>query len=140
MWKLWVVFFLVILFYFVACNNDGLNEPTPYGAYSYTSFDSSGTAIVEGWLIMNLKDSSQIIGKWHFEKIGNPQDIGPQVGNGVLEGGVKQNEMWVELNPQFRDNNLQLIGSMENNKYSGTWQWISFIGITNYGTFEAIKD
>jgi len=104
------------------------------------SYDTTGTAIVKGWLIINDIDSSNIIGKWEFKSIGNALDIGPQVGSGELIGGTLEDGIWVELNPQFRDNNLQLIGILGNNKFSGVWQWTSIVGITNHGTFEALKN
>lgn len=141
MWKLYFIIFLALLFSFASCeDNDSLVGPTPPGAYSYTSYDSTGTAIVKGWFTMTNQDSVQIIGNWSFEKIGSPQDVGPQVGAGKLVGGVDQKRVWVELNPQFRDNNFQLHGSIKGNKYSGKWIWITLVGISNHGTFEAIKN
>jgi hypothetical protein len=71
--------------------------------------------------------------------VGNPQDIGPQTGDGTLVGGFHNGKLWVELNPQFRDNNLQLTGTLVGNRYSGEWAWISFVGITSTGTFEAVR-
>ena len=89
---------------------------------------------------MVFQDTSRIIGGWHFEKIGNPQNIGPQVGDGELIGGKDNSRVWLELNPQYRDNNLQLVGNIEGNQYSGDWFWITIIGVTNKGSFIAIKD
>jgi len=141
MQKLIFIVLSVLLFSFASCkDDDSLVGPTPPGAYSYTSYDSLGTAIVKGWFRMIHEDSTKIIGNWSFEKIGNPQDIGPQVGAGKLIGGIDQDRVWVELNPQFKDNNLQLIGSITGNKFSGEWMWLSFAGISNHGTFEAIKN
>ena len=64
----------------------------------------------------------------------------PEVGekSGPI-GGVGEDEIWVELNPQYRDNNLQLRGTLDDNRYAGEWMWISFVGITNQGTFEALR-
>jgi len=34
-----------------------------------------------------VKDSTgNISGEWHFDKIGSPKNIGPQVGDGILIG------------------------------------------------------
>ncbi len=142
MQRLLFILLLALLFSLASCDNesDSLVGTTPPGAYSYTSYDSLGTAIVKGWFTMNYKDSVHIIGNWSFEKIDNPQDVGPQVGAGKLIGGIDQDKVWVELNPQFRDDNLQLIGSITGNKFSGKWMWLSYAGISNHGTFEAIKN
>lgn len=51
----------------------------------------------------------------------NPQGIGPQVGSGELIGSIANERIRFELNPQYRDNNLQLIGTIEDNKYRGVW-------------------
>ncbi|MCH7612087.1 MAG: hypothetical protein IIB95_12420 [Candidatus Marinimicrobia bacterium] len=113
--------------------------PIPTGAYQYKSYDTTGVAIVKGWLTLNYEDSLHITGEWHLEKIGNPQNIGPQVGSGNLIGGIDQGRVWVELNPQYADNNLQLIGIIEDGYYEGEWIWLSIVGITNRGSFEAVR-
>jgi hypothetical protein len=111
----------------------------PAGAFAYTSYDESGTPIVTGWLNINLTDPDSITGEWHLQKIGNPENIGPQVGAGIFIGGSYQNQLWVELNPEFADNNLQLVGTLRDQRLSGEWFWISFPGVTGQGTFEAVK-
>jgi len=45
--------------------------------------------------------------------------------------------LWIELNSQYKDNNLQLIGTLENSSYNGIWAWILFPEITGEGTFKA---
>lgn len=140
--KLFFNIFIIIIIILVSCSNKevkGIVNPTFSGTYSYSSFDTTGTPIVKGWFSISFQESVTIKGEWHFEKIGDPENIGPQVGSGELEGGVDKGRIWIELQPKFRDNNLQLDGKIENNYYSGKWQWISFIGHTNYGTFVAVK-
>jgi hypothetical protein len=119
------------------CGDTG-TEPTLSGAYNYTSYDSRGVAIVGGWFTMNLSDTGAVSGEWHFRGIGTPQNIGPQTGDGSLIGRKDKERIWIELNPQFRDN-IQLEGRIDEERYSGTWAWISFAGITNQGTFEATR-
>ncbi len=117
----------------------GLTDPTSDGAYHYTSYDTTGTVLVRGWFTMDISDSNTITGEWHFAAVDTPKNIGPQTGDGKLVGGVQGTTLWIELNPQYRDNNLGLIGTLKGNRFSGTWQWISFVGVTNQGPFEAIK-
>jgi len=121
--------------------------PIPSGIYRYTSYDIAGRPIVKGWLALSFQDSASITGEWHLDRIGDPQGIGPQaptmsgqVGSGRLIGGMNEGEVWVELNPQVRDDNLQLIGKIDNDIYRGQWLWISFSGISNHGTFEAVRN
>ena len=133
------IILFTLMISFCSCNENVIG-PIPAGVYSYMSYDTTGTAIVKGWFTMSFQDSSLITGEWHFEKIGNPQDVGPQIGSGELKGSFEQDKILVELNPQYRDNNLQLSGTKLSDNYSGEWVWISFAGITNRGTFQAIRN
>jgi len=133
---LYLVFFISLLL--IHCRQS--IEPVSPGTYHYTSYDSSGTVIVKGWFTMDLSDSSNISGEWHFKAISNSKNIGPQIGNGNLVGRVHDRQIWIELNPKFKDNNLQLVGKLFDDGISGRWLWISFIGVTSSGTFEAVKN
>jgi hypothetical protein len=107
------------------------------GNYNYTAYDSLGSIVAVGTLSFEMKDSTNITGVWEIKKVGDPQNIGPQVGKGELVGGLSDGTLWIELNPEFRDNNVFLQGKLEKNKYNGKWFYSSFIGLTNWGTFEA---
>jgi len=109
----------------------------PQGSYHYRSYNADGINIVEGWFTMEMDSSGFISGEWHFDAVGYPENIGPQVGDGVLLGGIDRDTIWIELNPHFVDNNLQLIGTLEEDNYRGKWYWISFPGITAEGDFIA---
>jgi len=106
---------------------------------NYTAYDSIGFVVSEVTLSFEMKDSTNITGVWEIQKAGNPQNIGSQVGNGVLVGGLNDGTLLIELNPDFRDNNVFLQGELEENKCNGKWFYSSFIGLTNWGTFEAQK-
>ncbi len=136
--NIYVLFLLLLATLCLDCKQTP-TESIPDGVYTYTSYDSSQVALVNGWFSMNNSDSNAITGEWHFRPIGNPQNIGPQTGDGVLIGRIDSGRIWLELNPQFRDNNLQLDGTLENGRFAGQWTWISFIGITNQGKFEALR-
>jgi hypothetical protein len=136
------VSFVLVVSLLVSCEDGGSGtgvESVPSGAYHYTSYDTNGVAVVGGWLTITYQDSSHITGEWRLYKIGDPQGIGPQSGSGKLVGSFYEGKLIIELNPQFRDNNLQLVGSLQQGYYRGEWIWISFVGITGKGTFEAIK-
>lgn len=130
-----------ILIAFAGCTDKGSDPvgPPPAGVYQYTGYDSTGTAIVRGWLTLNLRDENIIDGEWRLEKIGEPGLIGPQLGTGTLAGGVSDGRMWFDLQPQFRDNNIDIIGTIDGSEFRGRWHWITFSGITNSGTFVAVR-
>ena len=122
---------------------DGCNETSaeriPGGAYAYTSYDSSGVALVKGWLTIIVSDSGTVSGEWHFVPIGAPRQVGPQTGDGMLVGGTDDGKLWIELNPRVRNNNLQLNGTHADGRCAGQWTWISYTGMANGGTFEALR-
>jgi hypothetical protein len=116
-----------------------LTDPASDGSYRYTSYDTTGAVLVRGWFTMDISDSNTISGEWHFAAVDSAKNIGPQTGDGKLVGGIQGTTVWIELNPHYRDNNLGLHGTLQGNRFSGTWTWISFVGITNQGPFEAVK-
>ena len=124
---------------FVSQSCESTIEPLPEGAFVYTSYDSLGTIIAKGWLTINFNDSAYVKGEWKINKVGNPQRIGPQIGDGKLVGSFLEDKLHIELNPNIVDNNLGLIGNLDGDIYRGTWEYSSFIGITNWGRFEAIS-
>ena len=134
----YVLIALLILILLIGCKQTS-SETIPGGAYAYTSYDSGGAALVSGWLTIIVSDSTTISGEWHFKSIGSPQRIGPQTGDGKLVGGINNDQVWIELNPQVRNNNLQLNGSLTQGQLAGQWSWISYNGIANQGTFKASR-
>jgi hypothetical protein len=133
-----VVLIVTLLFVIPSCSETTI-ESLPKGAFEYTSYDSLGTVIAKGWLLFDCNDSTYVKGEWRINKVGNPQRIGPQIGDGNLVGSFIEDKLHIELNPDFADNNLGLIGDLEENEYSGKWIYSSFIGITNWGRFEALR-
>lgn len=116
--------------------NFGLNSEK-YSAYNYTGYDTSGVAIVKGELRLNYEDNEKISGDWHLIRLSSAGQIGPQTGSGNLIGGYESDGFWIELQPAYIDNNVQLTGSRDDTQLNGKWIWITFAGITNHGTFTA---
>ncbi|MBC8277675.1 MAG: hypothetical protein H8E46_05540 [FCB group bacterium] len=133
-----VLLALLLTIIWLGCS-DTPTESFPDDVFIYTSYDTSGIPAVSGWFTMTFSDSGAISGDWHFSPVGNPQNIGPQTGEGNLIGGIDENNVWIELNPQYIDHNLRLTGTLEGDRYTGEWQWISYVGVTNQGNFEAIR-
>ncbi len=133
--------FLLAILYLLSCENGtSVMEPAPLGAFDYQAFDSTGTLVVTGWLSFNFIDSTEIEGAWNFDKIGNPSNIGPQIGEGQLKGSLFDNTININLNPNFADNNVFLNGTLNDNIFEGDWSWSTFVGETNRGTFQAKRE
>ena len=134
-----VIITLSFLFYFCDKDNCLNGIKIPDGAFAYTGFDSTGVEIVRGWIMFDFDDSTSISGDWELDKIGNPQNIGPQVGSGNLVGSMVNDELHLNLNPQYKDNNVFLICPYDDQKLTGIWNYAGFPGVINYGSFVAEK-
>jgi hypothetical protein len=122
--KLNVIIVLLFLSLIVSCEKDNSSigfEPGPPGSYTYQSFDTLGTLLVTGWLKFEHTDSTQIEGSWELNNVSNRNDIGPQVGNGILLGSIIDSSISMDLNPQFRDHNLYLEGIIKDSYFEGKW-------------------
>ena len=144
-----VVIVLLFLGLTISCEKDtSIIESGPPGSFSYQSYDSLGSLVGVGWLTFEVTEiDSQIHisgtkfeGEWHIKNLTDRQDVGPQLGDGELVGGPSDSRIWMELNPQWADNNLGLDGVIEDNRIEGKWYASSFPGVTNWGTFKAIKN
>ena len=123
-----------------SCKDSGTQPPPSFGNFEYTAFDSSGTPVVHGALDLIRKDSAAITGTWELEAVGSPQNIGPQVGRGSLEGWINHDRtVHLNLNPGWADNNVFLSGKLEEGFIHGTWSWSTIVGETSRGTFVARK-
>ncbi len=120
------------------CDDEGVPSVS-IGRYAYTAYDSSGTAVAQGWLDVRGTESSSLTGIWHIDAVGSPADIGPQTGDGVLTGFVSSGQLTIELNPTYRDNNVGLIGTLQGSTFAGTWTYTGFPGVINAGTFTATQ-
>lgn len=140
-----IYFYVVIIALFISfyvCDKDNsINGiKIPKGAYAYSGYDSTGVKIVQGWIKISFDDSTTISGDWELDKIGDPQNIGPQVGTGTLMGNLQNNQLFLNLNPNYIDNNVFLICPYDDPKLTGKWNYAGFPGIINYGSFVAEKE
>ncbi len=126
-------------FYFCDKDNSINGLKIPAGAYAYTGFDSTGVKIVTGWIKIVFEDSTHISGEWELDKIGNPQKIGPQIGSGNIVGNIVNDQLHLNLNPQYVDNNVFLTCPYNDQKLIGRWSYTGFPGVINYGSFIAEK-
>jgi hypothetical protein len=129
--------FIPILIAFWSCEQPVATSPP--GAFQYKAFDSTGTLVVQGWIVLDTRDSTHVVGEWRFAKIGEPHNIGPQVGEGNFEGSFYGGDLYLNLNPRFADNNVLLNGTLREKSFSGTWMWVGFPGPLNHGSFQAAR-
>ena len=135
-----ITFSILAVFFLLQACADDITGSFPEGSFSYSGYDSQGNIITRGWFTIVFSDSPLVQGEWNIKQIATAKDIGPQVGSGALVGELyDSNSIWIELNPQFRDNNLQLRGFYNHDKIIGQWQWITFAGVSNTGTFKASR-
>ena len=124
----------------ISCNKDTSPlSSTPDGAFEYQSFDTSGTQIISGWIDIDLADTNNIQGNWKLSKIGDPPNIGHQVGEGSLDGSIKNKNIYINLNPGIADDNVILNGILKNKTIEGHWYYSTFVGAINGGNFKAVK-
>ncbi len=136
-----LILIFIISFSICFCDKDhSINGiKLPAGAYAYTGYDSTGAIIVAGWIKIVFDDSATISGTWELDKVGEPQNIGSQIGSGNIVGGLVNDQLWMNLNPQFVDDNVFLTCPYDERKLAGQWSYSGFPGIINYGTFVAQK-
>jgi hypothetical protein len=119
---------------FAGCAEDPTSPSAIAGRYQYTAYNAGDTAVVIGSVIINNRDSTLLTGNWTLAGINGATDVGPQIGGGAL-GGSTASGVSINLNPGWADNNVILHGAFTGNEITGTWSWISFVGVTAEGRF-----
>ena len=114
-------------------------EPAPSlsGAFFYSARDSSGLVAVDGWLWITGSGSERVSGEWDFRLRSQAQNVGPQVGEGILWGWLELGRLEIDLNPVAPDNNVVLSGVLSGDRYSGEWTWYVSYVPRSRGLFEA---
>jgi hypothetical protein len=118
--------------------HDPIKHP-PKGAFLYRGFDGAGTLVIRGWLVIIADDAELVDGEWCLERVGSPENIGPQIGLGSLRGRRDGTRLSVNLNPFFTDFNVSLDGAFNTVSYKGAWRYNTLRGTVSEGTFEAVR-
>ena len=133
-----LIIFLPLLL-FTCSTDESLIGSKPTDAYFYMGYDSTGLKINQGWIKFEFIDSIRVKGEWHFESNSYVNNIGDQIGYGELLGEVYTDTVFIDLNPHYRDRNVYLIGTQRKEVITGIWEFVTFPGLTNWGTFKAEK-
>jgi hypothetical protein len=138
----------------VGCNSPGADERSPaadraddasFGVaqWKYITRDGEGNALTEGLLTMPhpLRPDVSFAGSWQARYVGpdgQRDKIGPQLNGGRLTGEFTEGQFRLQLNPNMNDNNVTFIGTVQDDRITGAWEYATFLGVTNKGTFEAL--
>ena len=132
---------------FAACS-DGMPDSEKgdvSGQFRYTGYDRQGTVVIRGTLDLNEDSGGLVNGRWNLQAVGNPDRLGPQVGQGDAQGNVTTSsggaaELVLNLNPGWADNNVFVYGQVRGSRIEGDWQWSTLLGSVQSGTFVAERN
>lgn len=119
------------------------------GSYRYVALDSAGHTLVSGTLRLAYNETEDasyplsITGTRNLDLEKDAEEIGPHTGRGALRGSISRDgRVWINLNPDFEDNNVVLMGSFDGDRFgdfSGEWVYAAFGGGINGGPFRATR-
>lgn len=115
-----------------------LDHP-PKEAFHYRGYDGAEKLIIKGWLVIIVENSKDVIGEWCLDRVGDPDNTGPQIGLGGLRGHLEGTQLAVNLNPGFADFNVFLSGTFDGASFKGRWRYSTVRGAMNEGAFEAVR-
>jgi hypothetical protein len=108
---LWGILFVILIF---SCEDN--DEP------------NNMVICASGIMKINIAKDSTLTGSWDISAIdGFENEIGPQIGKGILEGEISDGKVWINMNPRMADYNIFLNGDYSNNEYEGNWYLSTFI-------------
>lgn len=127
----------------LVCCARSVSGPDPPGnAYLYKAFSDEGSHLLSGVLEISISKSGSISGSWIInwaDGADRSEDVGPQVGHGTLSGvrieGELDSDLFINLNPDWADNNVFLHGHQSVTSVSGSWSWTGFAGPLASGRF-----
>lgn len=119
---------------FLSCDTIQTGPASLGGIYAYTAYDDADSALVTGIIVLRNSTSPLLSGTWNLDTTETGGPVGPQVGSGSLAGST-EGGISINLNPQMADNNIILNGTSGRNEITGTWQWVTFSGVSAEGRF-----
>lgn len=112
--------------------------------YDYKGFDTNGVLRVSGVITLRLDDTVKIKGDWKLQVLHRDKlkEAGPQDGAGKIVGQLKEDSIFLNLNPGQIHDNIYLDGKVTSANYSeikGKWGHYGFAGKVNEGAFEMVR-
>lgn len=121
----------------LSCSSGEKTLQFPFGGYYFKSYNFLGDLVGEGTIYFGKSDSVHITGNWSIRDIHNCMNCGPQFGSGYLTGQMKDDSLFINLNPDNPENRTELAGRISKGKFNGEWKWVSTTGFGNKGSFKA---
>jgi hypothetical protein len=129
-----------------ACSGDLAGPDALSGVYVYQATDSAGTLLLTGTLQLVFHDDSSVTGSWGIDwapDADTDTEVGPQVGEGTLQGQLGAEDLVLDLNPGFADNNVLLAGALVRDspapQLAGDWSHSALLGAVAAGHFTATR-
>ena len=120
------------------CSKGPADPDLSVTAFTYLALSGDGVQILTGSLLLSVSDSDSISGYWNIERTDGSDhgiEVGPQIGHGQLVGTLDENDLYIDLNPDWADANVLLQGTWSGKRITGTWTYHSFTGSTASGRF-----
>ena len=127
----WLILSLIFAF---SCED----KENSNGTYEYTAYFAKSLVIcANGSMEMTIATDSTITGSWDISAADgfSEKEIGPQIGTGKLEGSIKAGKIFINLNPEWADNNILLNADYSKDQFGGSWVWSTFRGPSASGGF-----
>jgi hypothetical protein len=118
--------------------------PDPIGVWDYRGYYRDGTVVITGQLtvssmtVLSTNDPANTVhgvrGWWSLQYAGPPTNqvwhLGPQIGTGSFGGHLDVGYAHLNISwpTNVVDDNIQLIGTLSPNTYTGTWNYYTLEG------------
>lgn len=107
------------------------------GVYAYLA-QAGHVDVVSGIVRLQVQDDSSVTGTWELQRVPGTDTsitVGPQLGSGTLQGRRSTNGLWLDLNPDWVDNNVFLaLRPPVSSTLSGTWDHSTIVGPVTGGS------
>lgn len=128
----------------LACSGAPADSSAPrIGSFRYSALSATGQPLLAGHIEFAFPDDSTLTGTWAIAWLpgaDTTEQVGPQVGSGVLIGAYRGGTLLIQLNPTNADNNVALQAVPSAGGYAGHWDWITATGPRSGGAFVAGQD
>ncbi len=121
----------------------GCDSGSDTDAFSASLLDEAGAPVFEGELRLvfeedNTDGPQPVTGTWRLEGAGGRPD--PRPPSGVVRGSRLGTGIGLTLDMNASDSGLDLSGTYDGDRISGTWSTITIGGPLPSGTFEALRE